>query len=31
VTMVFTAMAIYIGQYIAEIGPMFRLMLKASS
>jgi flagellar biosynthetic protein FliR len=30
-TMVFTALAIYIGQYIAEIGPMFRLMLKASS
>jgi flagellar biosynthesis protein FliR len=30
-TMVFTAMALYVGQYIAEIGPMFHLILKASS
>ncbi len=30
-TLVFSAMTIYIGQYIAELGPMFRLVLKASS
>ncbi len=29
-TLVFGAMAIYVGQYIAELGPMYRLVLKAS-
>lgn len=30
-TLVFTALAIYIDQYIAELGPMYRLILKQSS
>lgn len=29
-TLVFGAMAIYVGQYIADLGPMYRLVLKAS-
>jgi flagellar biosynthetic protein FliR len=30
-TLVFAALAIYIGQYIAELAPLYRLVLKASS
>lgn len=29
-TLVFGALTIYVGQYIAELGPMYRLVLKAS-
>jgi flagellar biosynthetic protein FliR len=29
-TLVFGALAVYVGQYIAELGPMYRLVLKAS-
>ena len=30
-TLVFSALAIYVGQFIDELGPVFRLMLKSSS
>lgn len=30
-TLVFSALAIYVGQYISELDPIYRLMLKASS
>ena len=30
-TLVFSALAIYVGQYISELDPLYRLVLKASS